>query len=92
VNSKAEDSSRPSSGDSDPTASRVAHSAAKPCPPECGSGPTVSRGHRSRDAATVARNARLRSTFKRYFSPSQNPLDLSASHEEVRPRGPPSVS
>ena len=46
-------------GNSDQAASIEAHSLAKPCPPECGSGPTVSRVRRSPDAATVARNARV---------------------------------
>lgn len=76
-------------GNSDQAAS-IAHSFAKPCPPECGSAPTVSRVRRSPDAATVARNARLRSTFvKKYFYRRQNFLILSACREQVHPRGPP---
>ena len=89
VNSQTDDAGISGGGNSDQAASIAAHSLAKPCPPECGSGPTVSRVRRSPDAATVARNARLRSTLKKYFYHRHNFLILSACREQVHPRGPP---
>lgn len=90
VNSPKDDAGISAGSNSDQAASIAAHSLAKPCPPECGSAPTVSRVRRSPDAATVARNARLRSTFvKKYFYRRQNFLILSACREQVHPRGPP---
>jgi hypothetical protein len=77
-------------GNADQAPSIAAHSLAKPCPPECGSGTVVSRVRRTPDAATLAHNAR-RSTFvKKYFYQSQDFLILSACPEQVHPRGPPS--
>ena len=86
----SEDARISGGGNSDQAASIAAHSFAKPCPPECGSGPTVSRVRRSPDAAAVARNARLRSHFvKKYFYYRKDFLILSACREQVHPRGPP---
>jgi hypothetical protein len=93
VNSETDAAGISGGGEPDQAASIAAHSLAKPCPPECGSGPTVSRVRRSPDAATVARNARPRSTLvKKYFYQSQDFLILSAYREQVHPRGPPSFS
>jgi hypothetical protein len=93
VNSQTDDTGTSGDGNSDRSdysASIAAHSLARPCPPECGSGSTVSRVRRSPDAATVARNARPRASFvKKYFYQRQDFLVLSTYCEQVHPRGPP---
>jgi hypothetical protein len=94
VNSQAKADTGPAgtsgNGNSDYSASIAEHSLARPCPSECGSGPAVSRVRRSPDAAAIARNARLRSTFvKKYFYRRDDFLILSAYRDQVHPRGPP---
>jgi hypothetical protein len=90
VNSQTDAADLSTSGDLDDAASIAARSLAKPCPPGCGSGPTVSRVRRSHYPATVARNGQLRSTFrKKYCYQSQYFLILCAYREQIHPRGPP---
>jgi hypothetical protein len=88
VNSQTEETQP--ANDSNQVANIAAHSFAKPCPPECGSGATGSGVRRAPDAATLVQNARPRSTFVRKYSRhSQDFLFVSAWGEQVRPRGPP---
>lgn len=76
--------------ESDQTTSIAVNSFAKPCPPGCGGGTTVSRVRRSPDAAPRAQDLRPRSTFaKKYAYQSEDLLILSVCREQVRPRGPP---
>jgi hypothetical protein len=90
VNSQIQHADVPTSGDSDQAASIAAHSFAKPCPPECGNGTTVSRVRRSPDAATIAQTIRPRSTLvRKYQRYSQDSSILFAYGKQVRPRGPP---
>lgn len=89
VNSQTEEDAQPAA-DSNQAANIAAHSFARPCPPECGSGATGSGVRRPPDAATLVQNARPRSTFvRKYPRHSHDSLFVSVCGEQVRPRGPP---